>query len=626
MSAPEKNLASSHTPEDSSTNSVDYEKRAQASHVENTNASAHRKLANPLAGLNDKQILEMADKFARDNGLEDIQEVLRKGALVSRDPAHFEGISSLTEEEKVALRREWTHKWHLPRQLWLLVVACSMAAVVQGQDQSLINGANLFWPEQFGVGGNSDSDVWIVGLVNAAPYFACALFACWLTDPLNHFLGRKGTILVTLIFATFPCVWAACTNSWQNLFAARVILSIGIGPKSSTVPIFAAESVPPAIRGALVMMWQMWTAFGIMIGYVCNLMFYHVKDTANIRGLNWRLMLGSGCVPPIIVFAQVIFVPESPRWLLLKNRPRDAYNSLLRLRHTPLQAARDLFYISVALEAEKSIHTGNKYLELFTKPRVRRATLGAFIVMFMQQFCGINVIAYFSSQIFRDAGLGDLSSIIGSWGFGMLNFVFAIPGMFTIDTFGRRALLLTTFPIMGLCLFFTGSMFYVNPENPTDKGRVAGILLGVYLFCMAYSPGEGPVPFTYSAEAFPLYIRPVGMSFATAVCWLFNGVLGLTWPPLQKAFTIQGAFYWYATWNFVGFFLALCFVPETKALSLEELDQVFEIPTRHHAAWGLRQIPWFIQSKIFRRDVPKEELYEVDPTLEKTYAPKAGGH
>ncbi|KAL0564515.1 hypothetical protein V5O48_017532 [Marasmius crinis-equi] len=568
----------------------------------------------------------MADKFARDNGLEDIQDTLRKGALVSRDPAHFEGISLLTEEEKVALRREWTHKWHLPTQLWLLVIACSMAAVVQGQDQSLINGANLFWPQQFGIGSNSDRDVWLHGLVNAAPYFGCALFACWLTDPLNHYFGRRGTILVTLVFACVPCIWSACTNSWQNLFAARLVLSIGIGPKSSTVPIFAAESVPPAIRGALVMMWQMWTAFGIMIGYVCNLMFYHVKDTANIKGLNWRLMLGSGCVPPIIVFAQVLFVPESPRWLLLKNRPRDAYNSLLRIRHTPLQAARDLFYISVALEAERSIHTGNRYLELFTKPRVRRATLGAFIVMFMQQFCGINVIAYFSSAIFRDAGLGDLNSIIGSWGFGMLNFLFAIPGMFTIDTFGRRALLLTTFPIMGLCLFFTGSMFYVNPENPTDKGRVAGILLGIYLFCMAYSPGEGPVPFTYSAEAFPLYIRPVGMSFATAVCWFFNGVLGLTWPALQKAFTIQGAFYWYAAWNFVGFFLALCFVPETKALSLEELDQVFEIPTRQHAAWGLRQIPWFIQAKIFRRDVPKELLYEVDPTMEKTYAPKAGGH
>ncbi|EEB95714.1 hypothetical protein MPER_05274 [Moniliophthora perniciosa FA553] len=196
--------------------------------------------------------------------------------------------------------------------------------------KALINGANLFWLKQFGVGSNSERDVWIQGLVNSAPYFGCALFACWTTDPLNHYFGRKGTILVTLVFATFPCIWAACTNSWQNLFASRVILSMGIGPKSSGK---------------------------------CGL----------------RL--------------------ESPRWLLLKNRPRDAYKSLLQLRHTPVQAARDLFYISVALEAEKALPSGNKYKDLFTKPRVRRATLGSFIVMFMQQFCGINVIA--TSRAYR---------------------------------------------------------------------------------------------------------------------------------------------------------------------------------------------------------------------------------
>lgn len=98
-------------------------------------------------------------------------------------------------------------------------------------------------------------------------------------------------------------------------------------------------------------------------------------------------------MPPIIVFIQVLFLPESPRWLLQKGKVRAAYNSLLRLRNTPLEAARDLFSISQSLKVEESLHRGNRYLELFTVPRNRRAALGSFIVMFMQQFCGINVVS-----------------------------------------------------------------------------------------------------------------------------------------------------------------------------------------------------------------------------------------
>jgi MFS family permease len=121
-------------------------------------------------------------------------------------------------------------------------------------------------------------------------------------------------------------------------------------------------------------------AFGIMIGYICGLIFYNVRSDS-IEGLNWRLMLGSGCVPPIIVFAQVLFLPESPRWLLSKKKTRKAYASLVRLRNTEIEAARDLFYISQLLKAEEALHTGNRYAELFTVPRNRRATIASFIVV-----------------------------------------------------------------------------------------------------------------------------------------------------------------------------------------------------------------------------------------------------
>lgn len=130
--------------------------------------------------------------------------------------------------------------------------------------------------------------------------------------------------------------------------------------------------------------------------------------------------------------------------------------------------------------------------------------------------------------------------------------------MYTIDTFGRRNLLLSTFPLMALFMLFTGFSFWIPS---TSNARVACIALGIYLFGVVYSPGEGPVPFTYSAEAYPLYMRTLGMSLATATTWFFNGLLSITWPSLQRAFKPQGAFGWYAAWNMIGWVLVLLFMP-----------------------------------------------------------------
>jgi hypothetical protein len=157
-------------------------------------------------------------------------------------------------------------------------------------------------------------------------------------------------------------------------------------------------------------------------------------------------------------------------------------------------------------------------------------------------------------------------------------------------------------------LFFTGFSFWI----PEGAAQTACIALGIYLFGMVYSPGEGPVPFTYSAEAYPLYIRAQGMSLATATTWFFNFILSVTWPSLLKAFKPQGAFSWYACWNLIGFTGVLFFVPETKGKTLEELDQVFGVRTRDHAAYGLKQFLFFFRRYIFRQDVEPVRLYEKD--------------
>lgn len=210
-------------------------------------------------------------------------------------------------------------------------------------------------------------------------------------------------------------------------------------------------------------------------------------------------------------------------------------------------------------------------------------------------------------EIFLQASFSQKSALIASLGWGLINWIFAIPAIYAIDTFGRRNLLLTTFPMMSLALFFTGFSFWI-PDS-SSKARLGCIALGVYIFGIVYSPGAGPVPYTFSAEAYPLYVRSYGMSLATATTWLFNFILAITWPSLLRAFTPQGAFGWYAGWNIIGWWMVLMFMPETKGKTLEELDQIFSVPTHIHALYGLRQIPYFLKRYIFRRKAKPDVLY-----------------
>jgi sugar porter (SP) family MFS transporter len=349
------------------------------------------------------------------------------------------------------------------------------------------NGANLTFPQEFGI----LNDQWLKGVINAAPYIASAGCGCWLSDPLNNYLGRRGTIFLTALCLIATPIASAFTHNWQQLFVVRLVLGIGMGAKGSTVPIFAAENSPARIRGALVMSWQLWTAFGIFLGNAANVV---VKDTGAIA---WRLQLGSAFIPALPLALGIWFCPESPRWLMKKNKYAKAYRSLLRLRHHEIQAARDLYFIHIMLEEEKKIIRADGYFqriaELFTIPRVRRATIASGVVMLAQQMCGINIIAFYSSTIFSESGFTDSQALYASLGFGAINFLFAFPALITIDTFGRRSLLLFTFPNMCWSLLVAGGGTLIGrniPPGEPNPAKLGVVATFVYIFAMFYSPGE----------------------------------------------------------------------------------------------------------------------------------------
>lgn len=229
----------------------------------------------------------------------------------------------------------------------------------------------------------------------------------------------------------------------------------------------------------------------------------------------------------------------------------------------------------------------------------------------------VNIIAFYSSTIFSQAGSSNIGALLASFGFGAINFLFAWPAVWTIDTFGRRNLLLFTFPNMCWSLLAAGFCFWIPQENKAHLGLIAFF---IYVFCMFYSPGEGPVPFTYSAEVFPLSHREVGMAWAVATNNFWAAALSISFPRMLTAMTPQGAIGFYAALNLVAFVLIFLFVPETKQRSLEELDYVFAVTTRRHASYQLFTVlPWWVKRYIlFRKDAVCPELYKMDMDSDTT--------
>ncbi|KAI8670296.1 MFS domain-containing protein [Fusarium keratoplasticum] len=595
-------------------------------------------IRNPLKGISRDQLFKDVAEFQRDKGLpDDTLPLLRKGALVAQSPADFEALEELDEVEKEALRQEVTHKWRHPRSLYYTIFLNSIAAAIQGWDQTGSNGANLTFHEALGIpdaAGSSCGPVanegecaknsWIIGFVNAMPYITICLFAGWISDPLNDSMGRRGVIFVAAIFSLLAPFGMAVSQTWGQLAACRMLLGIGMGLKEVTVPVFSAENSPAIIRCGLVMSWQIWTAFGIFLGTCSNLAVGKTGD------ISWRLQFGSAFIPAVPLVIGTWFCPESPRWYLKKGKHFKAWQSLLRLRNTPVQAARDLYYIYCLLEQEKAlVHesglkvTSNvltRFVELFTIPRIRRATWASGIVMIAQQMCGINIIAFYSATIFKESGISDYTALWASFGFGIVNFLFAWPAVWTIDTFGRRTLLLFTFPNMFWTLLAAGLCYLIEPSVENSSARVAAVATFVYLFCAFYSPGEGPVPFMYSAKVFPLSHREVGMSWAVATNNFWAAVLSLTFPRMLIAMTATGAFGFYAGLNLVALVLIFLFVPEAKQKTLEELDYVFGVPDRTHAKYQLKTVlPWWFKRWILQRkgevcpDLYDETLHQTRP-------------
>ncbi|KAJ6069051.1 hypothetical protein N7499_010938 [Penicillium canescens] len=576
---------------------------SQVPHLGDYSRNVNARIYNPLSGITKDDLYDRVLRFCQEYGFEEHVETFQKGALVAQRPKEFEELPELTDDDKYYLRRETTHKWHLPRALYYSIGLCSLGSAIQGWDNTGANGANLSFPKEFGIEDNT----WLVGVINAGPTLF-GLLSAWAADPLNNWLGRRGTIFLTGLFCVFPVLAQAFTQNWWGLLICRLFMGLGMGVKISTIPVFSAEISPACIRGGLVTSFQLWVAFGIFVGFCSNLIFFRVGPLA------WRFQLAAAFAPAVPVLIFVWFCPESPRWLMKKHRYQEAFKSFCRLRNTELIAARELYYAHCQVMTERDAFSGislaSRVWELFAVPRLRRAMISSSLIVIAQQFSGINAMAFYSSTIFSEAGYSPRDCLLASLGFGLTMFVFAIPAVYTMDTFGRRNLLLFTFPNMAWCLLAAGCCFLLPEGSPA---RVPLIALFIYLFGAFYGPGIGPIPSIYFSEAFPLSHRELGAAFTICVNNIVGSVLSLSFPSILAKMTATGAFGFYAGLNMLAFVLIFFIVPETMQRTLEELDYTFGVPIHRHARYQVGTwLPWFIQRYILFRPAKLEPLYKLE--------------
>lgn len=538
-------------------------------------------------------------EFAKSNNLSHKLDLFQRASVLVESGASAEEVVELSESEVTALQQEKDHKWTQPWPLYLVITACSTAAIEQGWSQTGMNGANLYFPKDLGVDGGSSRDAYIVGSINSAIYLSTAVLGAWVSGPLNNRAGRRGALFVGSLTCLLSTAASGLSQSWGQLLACRLVLGVGLGINASTAAVYAAECSPAPIRGGLAVSWQMSCAFGIFLGFAGNIAMYgHGWST-------WRLQLALALLPTLPILFVLYLAPESPAWYIKKSCRYDlAFQSLRRLRKTELQAARDVYATYLQDQARGQVWGAKspflkQLTELFTVPRIRRATLAACVVMLSQQLCGINIVSFYSSIIFADAGFSPLGALFASCVFGFINFVGAIPAIWTMDTLGRRALLLITLPPMALTMLATSFSFGIPEDSPAHFILLATL---IYLFCAEYSPGMGPVPNTYSAEVFPLSHREIGMSMAVATTNVWASLLSVTFPRILASLKPQGAFFLYAVLNLLAATLVFFFVPETRQRTLEGLDEVFSVPTWRFIRYQTTDfLPWFFKFYVCRQ-------------------------
>ena len=432
--------------------------------------------------------------------------------------------------------------------VYIIAIISGISGMLFGYDTGVISGAILFITEEFNL--NSFMEELVVSAVLIG-----AIIGAFVGGELADRYGRRNMILIAAIIFIGGAIGTSFAPYVPILIIGRIIVGIAIGIASFIAPLYISELAPPKIRGSLVSFNQLFITIGIVISYLVD------YSLTPING--WRYMLGLAAIPSAILFAAMIFMPNSPRWLSNKGEENKARAVLIKVRRTD-NIDDEFNEIITSLQKQKG---GRK--ELFS-PLIKPAIIVGISLAIFQQFTGINTVIYYAPTIFQFAGFGSSAAdIFATMIVGIVNVVFTVVAIILLDRVGRRKLLLIGLFGMSVMLIVLGVAF-ILPSLINQLGTLASISLIMYVAFFAI--GLGPVFWLLISEIYPLKVRGLAMSIVTEANWGSNLIIAL-FLTLIQLLGRSGTFWLYAVIGVIALIFTYVYVPETKERSLEEIEE-----------------------------------------------------
>jgi MFS transporter, SP family, arabinose:H+ symporter len=371
--------------------------------------------------------------------------------------------------------------------------------------------------------------------------------------PGQHWGGRE-TLRVLAIFYVLSALGCAFAANWPMLLIARFIGGLGIGGSSVLGPVYIAELAPARLRGRLVGLFQINIVLGILLAYFSN----YVIGTLGLGVNEWRWQFGVAAVPAILFLVMLFGIPPSSRWLVTQKRVDEARAVLISMAaEDPENELREIV-ASVHLEREQTSEP--LFVWKYRLPIFLAITIGMF-----NQLSGINAILYYLNDIFAAAGYSKISGDLQAVAIGAMNLVATLFGMTLIDKLGRKTLLLIGSVGTAICLAGVAEIFFTH----TNQNYLIWLLVTYIAF---FAVSQGAVIWVYIGEVFPNRVRSKGQSLGSSSHWIMNAIIAYTFPQVAKS---SGAypFMFFAAMMVVQFFVVLFFYPETKNVTLEQMQR-----------------------------------------------------
>ena len=442
-----------------------------------------------------------------------------------------------------------------------IILVSTFGGLLFGYDTGVINGALPYMSESDQLNLNSFTQ----GLVTSALLFGAA-FGAVAGGRLSDYNGRRKTILYLAILFFVSTIGCAISPNAAIMILCRFLLGLAVGGASVTVPTYLAEMSPAESRGKMVTQNELMIVTGQLLAFTFNAII------GNMLGENphvWRYMLPIAAIPAVFLFFGMLRVPESPRWLVSKGKNDEALTVLQKIRENK-RAKSELQEIESAYEKEAKMEKAT--FKDLTTPWVRRVVFLGIGIAVVQQITGVNSIMYYGTEILKDAGFQTKAALIGNIGNGVISVLATFVGIWLLGKVGRRPMLITG--LVGT----TTALLLIGIFSLVFEGSAAlpYIVLALTITFLAFQQGAiSPVTWLMLSEIFPLRLRGLGMGVTVFCLWGINFLVGLTFPVLLASIGLSTTFFVFVVLGIGAILFVKKFLPETKGLTLEELEQSF---------------------------------------------------